>query len=77
MNSGEKNPNFGKHLTVEERVKIGAGNRGKKRTDETRAKVSLTKRTESPFKNLSKLITERQFTYKALAELFGVASNTF
>ena len=71
-NSGENSPNFGKHLTAEIRAKIGAGNRGKKRSTEARVKVSVKKRTESPFKNLAEMITNRRLSYKELANLMGV-----
>lgn len=37
---GEKNPNFGKHLTEEQKAKISAANKGKCRSAETIAKMS-------------------------------------
>ena len=44
---GEKNHNFGKHLSEETRAKLSVVLRGKHRTTETRAKISASKRGEN------------------------------
>ncbi len=73
---GEKNPNFGKPLSKEHRAKIGAKmseiNKGIPKSSEHCAKVSEAKRGETPYKNLSNAITEKQLTYRKLAKLMNI-----
>ena len=42
--SGKNHPNYGKHLSKETAERIGLGNRGKIHLDETKRKISLTKK---------------------------------
>lgn len=42
--AGEKNPNYGKHLSEEHKNKISAANKGKKFSGETRRKISEAKK---------------------------------
>lgn len=80
--SGENNPFFGRHHTEESLAKMSEAHRGntawvgRQHRKESKAKMSAWRRTDTPFKNLLAEMDKRQFTYKDLAELLGVARMT-
>lgn len=69
---GNKNA-LGHRHTAESRAKMAAANKGIPKTLEQCMKVSISKRGNSPFKNLLNAINGRQLTYRKLAESMGLA----
>lgn len=59
--------------TPEHRAKLVAANLGKHHTTQTRSKMSVSHRFNSPFKNLLSELDKQQLTYSALAKLFGLS----
>lgn len=81
--SGENNPNYGKHASATTCAKISAAMSGenhpyygKHRPVATCAKIGIAHRGYSPFKNLLAEIDARQFSYRSLAKLIGVSDMT-
>ena len=86
---GEKNPNYGKTLSDEQKAKIAASLTGKKKnldfngeknpffgkhhTNSTRAKMSAFRRGNSPYKNLVAEMQAHQFTDSILAQFLGLS----
>ncbi len=67
---------LGHHHSAETRKKIATSHEGQCRPNELCAKLSVARRGDTPYRNLSDAITARKLSYTTLARLMGLAVMT-
>lgn len=80
--TGKNNPFFGKRHTAESIARMSESHRGntawvgRKHRQDSKAKISAWRRTDTPFKNLLAEMDKRNMTYKNLAGILGMPRMT-